>query len=206
MAFLESAFSRPVQFLSTVAIVTFSITLHEYFHALAATGEGDDTPARAGRLTLNPLAHMGWASLIMLVLVGVAWGQTPVNRARFRHAWGDAWVSAAGPLANLLLLVLAVVLMALLTAVAPQPVLRFLYLAALLNGVLFFLNMLPLPPLDGFHILETFVPALRPYAPWLTRTGFVLLLIAFFVLGLGSILFHASDWLVEHLYRMLRLR
>ncbi len=206
MPFVETAFSRPVQFLSTVVIVVASITVHEYSHALAATGEGDDTPARAGRLTLNPLAHMEWAAIILLVLVGVAWGQTPVNPAKFRHAWGNAWVSAAGPLANLLLLGGAVVLMALLTDVAPQALLHFLYLAAMLNGVLFFLNMLPLPPLDGFHILETFVPALRPYVPWLTQMGFLILLLAFFVLDLGSSLFHAAHWLVAHLYQMLRLR
>lgn len=205
MYFVETLFTNPVRFFSTVMIVVGSITLHEWFHALAATWEGDDTPAKAGRLTLNPLVHMGWTSLIFLAVAGIAWGATPVKPENFRHRWGNAWVSFAGPLSNLLLLLFCAVLMGVLTPVADPSVLRFLYLAALLNGVLFLLNMLPVPPLDGFGILETFVPGLRHGAAGLAQYGFLVLIVAFFVLGLGSYLFGASEWLVERLYLMFRL-
>ncbi|MCV3215717.1 hypothetical protein OGM63_19740 [Plectonema radiosum NIES-515] len=59
--------------------------------------QGDDTPQRTGHLTLNPVVHMGWESIIFLCIAGIAWGQMPVNPSKFRSAkLGNIIVSAAG--------------------------------------------------------------------------------------------------------------
>lgn len=191
--FLELLFRDPIQFLDTVVIIIVSITIHEWFHAVAALSQGDDTAARAGRLSLNPMVHMGVESIVMLVFFGLAWGQTPVNRSRFRAAWSPALVSFAGPFANLLLMVLSAWVMLHvelfhLSDSLSVSVGRFVSLAALLNGFLFLLNMLPLPPLDGFGVLETFLPILRRYSVSWSRYSLFILLAAFLFLGLGRFL------------------
>jgi Zn-dependent protease len=191
--FFYQIFQNPIYFGSTVIIVILSITIHELFHALAALSQGDDTAVRAGRLTLNPLAHMGQTSVIMLVLFGVAWGQTPVNPSRFKYPFSDALVSFAGPFANLLLLVLSVWGVLLMQKAgfhssSAEVVVGFFSLAALLNAFLFLFNMLPVPPLDGFGILETFLPFLRPLLQSLSQYGFFLLMILFMFFGLGGFL------------------
>ena len=84
--------------------VLFSITLHELAHGWAAIWEGDMTPRELGRMTANPVVHMGGLSLLVFAAIGIAWGMMPVNPSRFRHRrWGDAIVAAAGPVMNILL-------------------------------------------------------------------------------------------------------
>lgn len=89
--------------------VIFSITLHELGHGYAAIRVGDDTPIHLGRMTLNPLVHMGPTSLIVFAIIGIAWGAMPVNPSRFRGKHADALVAAAGPAVNVGLFVLCVV-------------------------------------------------------------------------------------------------
>jgi Zn-dependent protease len=203
--FFYQIFHDPVYFASTVIIVILSISIHELFHALAALSQGDDTAVRAGRLTLNPLAHMGQTSVVMLVLFGVAWGQTPVNPSRFKYPFSDALVSFAGPFANLLLLVLSVWAVLLLQKTGVHSglssswasvIMDFFSLAAMLNAFLFLFNMLPVPPLDGFGILETFLPFLRPLLQSLSQYGFFLLIILFMFFGLGGFLLGVARLMV----------
>lgn len=199
--FFYQMFQNPVYFANTVLIVILSITIHELFHALAALSQGDDTAVRAGRMTLNPLAHMGQTSVIMLVLFGIAWGQTPINRSRFKYPFSDALVSFAGPFANLLLLVVSVWAVLLLQKAGTHSpvangVMDFFSLAAVLNAFLFLFNMLPVPPLDGFGILETFLPFLRPLLQSLSQYGFFLLMVLFMFFGLGGFLFAIARLMV----------
>ncbi len=100
----ETLLTNPIFFLRTILIVVISITLHELAHGFVALSQGDDTPKRTGHLTLNPVVHMGWESIIFLCLAGIAWGQMPINPARFRHKKiSNILVSAAGPILNLCL-------------------------------------------------------------------------------------------------------
>ena len=83
--------------------VIFSICLHELAHGWAAIWQGDRTPRETGHMTMNPMVHMGGASLIVFALVGIAWGLMPTDPSRYR--WGRRGriaVAAAGPLMNLL--------------------------------------------------------------------------------------------------------
>lgn len=151
--------------------VIVSICLHELAHGWAALWQGDDTPRVSGHLTINPIVHMGYWSLIVFALTGIAWGAMPVNPSRFRwRHFGDILVSAAGPAMNLLLAALSLTALGIVvgTSIGPdgpsqsqERLIEFLFLGARLNLVLALLNLIPVPPLDGSHILAGFIPKLK---------------------------------------------
>ena len=91
-----------------VIALVISLSFHEFGHALLAKLFGDDTAERAGRLTLNPFAHVDAFGLMMVVLVGFGYAKpVPTDPRNFRSRWASLWVSAAGPLTNLLLAIVA---------------------------------------------------------------------------------------------------
>ncbi|MBO6513359.1 MAG: site-2 protease family protein, partial [Phycisphaerales bacterium] len=142
--------------------VIVSITLHELAHGWTALRYGDDTPIRTGHMTWNPLVHMGPYSIAALLLVGIAWGAMPIDPTRLRGKYADTIVTVAGPLMNLAIgLVLLVLLVFwiplaeghLISSVTIQDPLKtnmliFLRAGAFLNFVLLMFNLLPTPPLD----------------------------------------------------------
>lgn len=94
---------------SWVVWVIGSIVLHELGHGWAAIACGDDTPRRERHMTLNPLVHMGWPSLLLFAILGMAYGRMPVNPANFKSPWDDVIVALAGPMMNVLLAVGAII-------------------------------------------------------------------------------------------------
>ncbi|MCO5045505.1 MAG: hypothetical protein M9935_09575 [Kiritimatiellae bacterium] len=84
--FISRIAEDPFYVVSWIVIVTFSICVHEFAHAWMALRLGDDTAAREGHLSLNPLIQMGWMSLMLLALFGIAWGSVPVDPRRLRTA------------------------------------------------------------------------------------------------------------------------
>ncbi len=162
--FLKNLFVDPVLFVRVIVILIFSLSLHEYAHGYAATLQGDSTPRRRGYLTLNPAVHLGWESILVLCMTGITWAETPVNSDYFRsRRLGRMLVAAAGPILNLSL---GLVLIGLMKWVLITPSLgfismSFLYLAASVNLTLFFFNLLPVPPLDGFNLLSEVFPSLK---------------------------------------------
>ncbi len=162
--FISRIGEDPFYVLSWMLIVTFSICVHEFAHAWMALRKGDDTAARMGHLSLNPLVQMGWGSLIMLALFGLAWGAVPVDVRSLHRRTDAAWVSLAGPLANLLLAVVfsaVFVVAALLPGQENKLALDFFWLAAKANAVLMVFNLLPIPMFDGWGVLEGCFPALQ---------------------------------------------
>jgi Zn-dependent protease len=154
-----------------VIVLLLSLTVHEFAHAWSAWKLGDDTAARMGRLTLNPIPHIDPIGSIVLPLMGapIGWAKpVPVNPARFHRgvkmSTGDMIVSVAGPLSNILLGLVAAVVFGVLIRVAPDVVgpsdagramlLRFM----LVNAGLAIFNLIPIPPLDGSHVAEHLVP------------------------------------------------
>lgn len=168
--FIETFDTNPLFFISVVVTVIVSITLHELAHGWAALWQGDDTPRVTGHMTWNPIVHMGWFSIILLLMAGIAFGAMPVNPRRFRSRYGDALVAAAGPAMNLVLWFVAVLTLGLWhryeDAASPYTTEQALTLAsntqlflvyfALTNGALVLLNLIPIPPLDGSRILANF--------------------------------------------------
>jgi Zn-dependent protease len=151
--------------------VVLSLSVHEWAHAWCAFRLGDDTAARQGRLTLNPLEHLDPVGLL-LPLLGVPFGwakPVPVNPARLRGSLetGIVLVAAAGPLSNVLLAIGASVglgLWARLDPGAAGPFWQLLEWMVLVNLVLAVFNLIPVPPLDGSRIVDGLCPAwLRPH-------------------------------------------
>jgi Zn-dependent protease len=195
--FLDTLWQDPLLYGAYLAIIIFSICLHELCHAWAAAWQGDETAKQLGYFTLNPMVHMGPASLVLLALFGMAWGLCPVNPARFRGRYSDAIVSFAGPFANLMLMLFccAAILVLMVSGIGADW-LWVLNLAALINTYLFLFNLIPLPPLDGFPILASLVPPFRPLGQVLQPYGFVLLIVLFW-LGLGKIFSGLSREVVQ---------
>lgn len=172
--------------ISIIAILV-AITVHEWAHAFAAKRLGDDTAEMAGRLTLNPLAHLDPVGAILFLLVGFGWAKpVPVDVRNFRHPVRDAAIVAvAGPLSNLVLAFVAAAAMAYFagslvnteTVVTPAWAVTGLFLQASVsfNIALMAFNLLPVPPLDGSNILRLFIPwrlrdryeELMQYGPWI---------------------------------------
>ncbi len=171
------------------------ISVHEFAHAWMADRLGDDTAARQGRLTLEPWAHLDVMGSLMLLLFGFGWARpVPVNPYMLRSPRKDmAKVAAAGPVANLITAAIFQIATVLLYTKVRFVGTSWRYLplviqdTAWLNASLAFFNMVPIPPLDGSKILQTFLPA-RAYGIWdfIERYG-SLLLIAFVALRLVNV-------------------
>ncbi len=162
--FLTRLAESPWDYISWVLIIMFSICVHEYSHARTALRCGDDTAARAGHLTLNPLVQMGLQSMIVLALIGIAWGAVPVSPGRLSRI-DRAKVAFAGPASNLILALVFAGLATLAFRFAGPSALdgapRLLVVAAHANATLFLFNMLPVPMFDGWSVAEGFVPSLE---------------------------------------------
>lgn len=158
--------SDPVSFLYRFLIVMFSIvlgiTVHEFAHAYVAFKRGDDTAARLGRVTLNPLAHLDPLGTIVLMLASFGWGKpVPFNPARMKTPLraSVAAVSVAGVVANLLLAAIAALVFRLVVGGASPGLIQLLLNLVVVNIILALFNLIPLPPLDGFNLLSTVLPA-----------------------------------------------
>jgi Zn-dependent protease len=172
-------------------ILFFSLTVHEYSHAWTANKLGDPTAKLMGRLSLNPLVHIDLMGLMVMVGTGFRFGwakPVPVNPANFRD-WrkGNLLVSIAGPISNIILAVLAAVLFHAVgyfgfDSQTVGTVHQFLYFMILVNCALAFFNMIPLPPLDGSHILISLLPPrYENFAISLERYGPMLLIALVFI-------------------------
>jgi Zn-dependent protease len=143
------------------------ITTHEFSHAAVADQLGDHQPRALGRVSLNPLRHLDPLGTALLVLVGIGWGKpVPVNVAALRSGRaGMAFVAGAGPLANVMVaLILALAYRAFDLTGTGGAVLQLIYVATVVNLLLAILNLIPIPPLDGFAVLTALVPPRWEYS------------------------------------------
>lgn len=145
-----------------IIALVLSLSFHEFGHAAAAKWQGDDTAQRQGRLTLNPIAHIDPMGLLMVVLIGFGFARpVPVNMSQLNSRWSNLYVSAAGPLMNLVLAVLSwnTLLWLAQNELSTPPMEVFFGLLAQINLLLMLFNMLPIGPLDGHHIVATLLPS-----------------------------------------------
>jgi Zn-dependent protease len=175
--------------LTYFVVLLFSLSVHEAAHAWTALRMGDDTAARQGRITLNPLAHIDPIGTVLIPLLQVFWGgvpligwakPTPVSSRNFRSvARGQILVSGAGPFSNLLLALLftAALFVALRSGGSgSDPVMALLDTGIKMNVLLALFNLLPLPPLDGSSVFYWGTPPaianayrryVQPYGHWI---------------------------------------
>jgi len=187
----------PSVLISRLIILVIALSFHELMHAFIADRLGDDTPRRAGRLTLNPLAHLDPIGSLMLILVGFGWAKpVPINPYNLRRnsSLGVLWVSLAGPASNLLLAAIGAIpirlgLVPLVSGTGFFPTAgEFLYTFVFINLILAVFNLIPISPLDGEKILGSLLPA-RMQAGYERFQSFgpILLLALLFVLPLIGI-------------------
>lgn len=145
--------------------VLFCLTVHETCHGLAALALGDPTAKRQHRLSLNPLRHIDWFGLLMMLVAGFGWARpVPVNPNYFKKPrQGMALTALAGPASNLLLALLLLIPARLIYTYAHysvfnQTALDFLTSTAALSIGLGLFNLIPIPPLDGSKVLAMFLP------------------------------------------------
>jgi len=192
-------FRNPIQGVALITALVIGLTFHEYAHAWWANHLGDDTAARQGRLTLNPIKHLDPLGSLMMLLVGFGWAKpVPVNGWRLTRQ-GMLQVALAGPVSNMILATIAALGARALSASDgrwPTFVASFLLFFALLNLFLAFFNLIPVAPLDGWKVLMGLVPASR--AQWLAqyeRYGPIVLLIVILMGRNGT--FDVFSWLVQ---------
>lgn len=185
---LESVSDQIVRISILAVPLLLGLTCHELAHGVVALALGDPTAKLAGRLTMNPLRHLDPMGAIAFLLANIGWAKpVPVNSSYFkRPRQGMMLVALAGPGANFLLAALFAGAFHLLLPLAlAHPELRSLLPPLLLisqagvvvNLMLAFFNLLPIPPLDGSNILAWFLPGRLAYSYLaLGRYGFLLLL------------------------------
>jgi Zn-dependent protease len=196
---LGSLFSNPLEGLAWILAFVAALTFHEFCHGLAAKLQGDDTAERAGRLTLNPLAHIDPLGFLLVLVAGFGWAKpVPYNPYNLRNQkWGPVLVAAAGPLANLALFIVAGLTYRLLmfAGVPVEGSTVGIFIGALMqvNVVLFAFNLIPLPPLDGskFLLLALQGPQYARTRFWIETRGpmTLLLLVAADALLLNGLIF-----------------
>lgn len=157
--------TEPMIYLMRALAMLLIIPAHEAAHAFVSWKLGDATAKNYGRLTLNPVAHFDLMGAVCMILIGVGWAKpVPTDPRRFRHPRRDMALSAAaGPVCNLLLAYVGMVLTKLWTYTASYNtfsiwVLVFLECFYSLNVSLAVFNLLPVPPFDGSRILLVFLP------------------------------------------------
>ncbi|MFC5532107.1 site-2 protease family protein [Cohnella yongneupensis] len=188
-----SLFWFPIEYLPVIVLIMLvAFTVHEWAHAWTAWKFGDDTAYREGRVTLNPRAHLDLIGMLFLLLAGFGWAKpVPVRRSRFKNPRVmSILVTAAGPISNFLLAFVFLLAIDVLHAFGlfadpsasyMDRLIDFISLWWQINLALFLFNLIPIPPLDGYRIVEEFLPIrtriqIQEKAQWAT---FIFLLLIF---------------------------
>jgi len=186
-----------MEYLFLIVILLFSIVIHEVSHGTMALYLGDPTAKYAGRLTLNPIKHLDPIGSVILPLFlilmaklmggGIIFGwakPVPINPYNFRdQKYGSAKVALAGPGSNLAIALVFGLALRFFPAISAIPGLELMFsYIVYINILLAIFNLLPVPPLDGSHILFTFLPpGMENLKIFLSQFGlFILLFIIFF--------------------------
>lgn len=152
-----------IMIIASIPALIIAAAGHEYAHAKAADLLGDPTPRMMGRLTMNPFVHLDLIGSLALIIGGFGWAKpVVVNPTNFKDPrTDDMIVSIAGPMANLVMAFIGYVVMRCLEAanlLGNDSLYLVLFLIVVYNINFSILNLMPVPPLDGSHILMNFLP------------------------------------------------
>ena len=181
-----------ISFIFSVAVLIFSVIIHEISHGAVASHLGDQTAKNAGRLTLNPLRHIDFVGTIILPIFlilttgrGIGWAKpVPINPYNFRdQKYGSLKVAIAGPASNLLIALIFGLLMRFTLSFnfLSPAFFQAIYFIVSVNILLAVFNLMPVPPLDGSHIFFSLLPKSTLGAQiFLARFGFLILIFLIF--------------------------
>ena len=148
----------------------FALSFHEFAHAWMAEKCGDNTAARMGRLTLNPMAHLDMMGSLMILFVGFGWAKpVPVDGRNLRNPRTDMMkVAAAGPVSNLLLAMVAGMVLRFMngTGLLTDSIFILLIYFTRINIALAVFNLIPVAPLDGSQIFSGYLMKKNPQLAW----------------------------------------
>jgi len=214
-------FLNPVSAIIFAGSFLLGLSLHEATHAWVAYKMGDPTAKMMGRITLNPIKHLDlWWSLILplAMLIGSGWRimfgggkPVPVNPYNFRNfRLGNLLTSVLAPLSNLILAVVLIFVLKLLfmTGLYPKDSIGFVafYMGATINVLLCAFNLIPCPPLDGWAIVETFLPReLVEKSMRFQQYGFFLLILLIYTGVLGYYIRPIFDVFEKFVYFIMSL-
>src|SRR3989344_4216738 len=204
MDFLDAVF--------VVAVIVMSAVIHEVMHGVAAERLGDPTARLQGRITLNPISHLDPIGSVLLPIILVltnspilfGWAKpVPYNPYNLRPGrFSEAIVAGAGPLSNLAIAIIGGLIIRI--GVFPAGMSDIVFIIVLINVMLFFFNLIPIPPLDGSKVLASILPpglavsydSLRAYLEWNPFLGFGAVIL-FIVLAGGT--FSGFVWTVARI-------
>lgn len=201
-----------------IPAVLIALTLHECAHGWVSYKLGDPTAKNLGRLTLNPIKHIDPIGFIMMIVIGFGYAKpVPVNSRYYKKPKRDmALVAAAGPLTNIVLAFVSMILVNLVGLIEVRQetawfyifyaLYLFLYISATLNVYLAVFNLIPIPPLDGSRIAFIFLPAkwyfgIMRYERYIMIGFYVLLALGMFTGVLGAV----SGWVLNGMQSLISL-
>lgn len=184
-SFIENPVGTLISILCSFLAMCIAISFHEYAHAFVADKLGDPTAKNMGRMTLDPLKHLDPIGAIFFVLFGIGWAKPViVNSRNLKHfRRDDVLISVAGPLTNLILsfLFYGLYFFGAFAFGWSGIVMQILGAIVSVNLWFAFFNILPIPPLDGFHVVTSlFVKKRYAVVDFLQRYGFIILIVLIF--------------------------
>lgn len=208
---------RVVEIVVQIAVLLFAVSFHESAHGWMALRCGDTTARDLGRITLNPIRHLDpVGSLLFPVLLAISglpvfgWARpVPISlRGLPNPRRANLLISGIGPVSNLLLAAIAAVVLKGLVAFGQQrgsAIFEVAVAALLVNVSLGVFNLIPIPPLDGFGVVESLAPAsFYPAIHWLRRYGFLILFVAMFtgvlrmiMIPVSNLVLHGMLWILS---------
>ena len=158
---MDLNFNMIILVIARVLALAVAFPFHESAHGLAALALGDKTAKNSHRISMNPFRHFDLLGFVLFMLVGFGWGKpVPINPYNFKHK--KSWIAItalAGPLSNLLLAYISIIIFKLFYIFLPDQkfIQIFLYYSIFINISLMIFNLIPVPPLDGSRILYYFM-------------------------------------------------
>ncbi|MDR7420610.1 MAG: site-2 protease family protein [Armatimonadota bacterium] len=184
-----------------IVAILVAVTVHEFAHAWSADRLGDPTPRVRGRLSLNPIVHLDPIGTLLLLVAGFGWAKPVEVNPRYFSNWrrGMLAVAAAGPIANIVVMLIVGFIVQLGVVSAGTPLVPLIRSLLVINAVLAVFNLLPIHPLDGSKIVSSLLPPQQAIAyDRLAAYGPLVLLVLILLPGnaFGHIVGPAVEWLI----------